>query len=97
MLSGMPLTTQALGLLPDSACVVTANHASYLDGIILTAALPPNFSFVIKKEMTKMPVVHYLLRRIGSQFVERFNPARGAGDALRIMRAAGKGDDLATG
>jgi 1-acyl-sn-glycerol-3-phosphate acyltransferase len=93
--TGMRLTTQALGSMPDTACVVISNHASYLDGIILTAALPPNFSFVIKKEVTNIPVVHYLLRRIGSQFVERYNPAGGARDALRIMRAAGKGDELA--
>ena len=32
-------------------CVVVANHASYLDGIILTAALPAGFTYLVKREM----------------------------------------------
>ena len=37
--------------LPPGQCVVVCNHASYLDGVVLTAALPPQFGFVIKREM----------------------------------------------
>ncbi|HSC48616.1 MAG TPA: hypothetical protein VLG68_11075, partial [Gammaproteobacteria bacterium] len=40
-LAGLPLRTQGLDHLPAEACIVAANHASYLDGVILTAALPP--------------------------------------------------------
>jgi 1-acyl-sn-glycerol-3-phosphate acyltransferase len=73
---------------------VVANHASYLDGVILTAALPPSFSFVIKREITAVPLAHLLLRRLGSEFVERFDRHRGASDARRIMRRAREGDAL---
>jgi 1-acyl-sn-glycerol-3-phosphate acyltransferase len=31
--------------------VVVANHASYLDGVVLQAVLPPSFSFVIKRNV----------------------------------------------
>jgi len=81
--------------LPAEPCIVAANHASYLDGLVLTAALPPRFSFVIKREMTRIPVAHYLLRRLGSQFVERFDTRRGAADARRILGLAEARQSLA--
>jgi 1-acyl-sn-glycerol-3-phosphate acyltransferase len=37
--------------LPAGNCVVVANHASYLDGVLLKGYLPWRFSFVIKGEM----------------------------------------------
>ena len=52
-LTGIPLTVTEIGRLPPECCVVVANHASYLDGVVLTAALPARFSFVIKREMTR--------------------------------------------
>lgn len=89
--------TRVTGLehLPEEPCIVVANHASYMDGLVLTAALPPRFSFVIKREMTRVPVAHFLLRRIGSQFVERFDTRRGAADARRILALAGSRQSLA--
>jgi 1-acyl-sn-glycerol-3-phosphate acyltransferase len=87
-LTATPIRVSGLEHLPAAGCVVVANHASYLDGIILTAVLPPRFAFVIKREMTQVPLAHFLLRRIGSLFVERFNRQRGAVDARRILRRA---------
>jgi 1-acyl-sn-glycerol-3-phosphate acyltransferase len=81
--------------LPAEPCIVVANHASYLDGIILVAVLPPRFSFVIKREMTRVPLAHFLLRRIGSVFVERFDTRRGASDARRMLGLAEGKRDMA--
>jgi 1-acyl-sn-glycerol-3-phosphate acyltransferase len=87
-LTATRVTVVGLHHLPPSGCIVVANHASYLDGVVLTAALPPRFSFVIKREVTRVPLVHFLLRRIGSEFVTRFDAERGAVDARRIVRQA---------
>jgi len=81
--------------LPAGGCVAVANHASYLDGVLLTAVLPPRFTFVIKREMTEVPFANFLLQRIGSEFVERFDRSRGAVDARRIMGHARRREALA--
>jgi 1-acyl-sn-glycerol-3-phosphate acyltransferase len=74
--------------------VVVCNHASYLDGIVLTAALPPQFGFVIKREMAEVPLAGALLKRLGSQFVERFDRQRSAADARRVLRSASQGNSV---
>lgn len=81
--------------LPASDCVVVANHASYVDGFLLKAFLPARFSFVIKGEMRNIPLVHFLLRRAGSRFVERNNSSGSTRDARGIVRAAKNGQSLA--
>lgn len=82
-------------LLPEGPCVVVANHASYLDGVVLKASLPARFCFVIKKEVSRIPIAGMLLRRIGSEFVDRFNRHAGAMDARRLLKAADAGQALA--
>jgi len=94
-LAGMPLTVRGAARLPDTPCVVVANHASYLDGVILKAALPAHFCFVIKKEMVRVPLAGALLRGIGSEFVDRFNRHSGGMDARRLIRTASGGQSLA--
>jgi 1-acyl-sn-glycerol-3-phosphate acyltransferase len=95
LLAGMPVKIVGASLLPDQPCVVVANHSSYLDGVILKAALPARFSFVIKKEMVRVPLAGALLRRIGSEFVDRFNRHSGGMDARRLIRTATGGQSLA--
>lgn len=92
--AGMPLTVRSPERIPAGQCVVVCNHASYLDGIVLTAALPPRFAFVIKREVSGIPVVGALLRRLGSQFVERFDRQKSAADARRLLRNATQGQSV---
>ncbi|HKD54070.1 MAG TPA: lysophospholipid acyltransferase family protein [Steroidobacteraceae bacterium] len=94
LLAGMPLTVRFAERLPPGQCVVVCNHASYLDGIVLTAALPSRFAFVIKREMAAVPLAGAVLRRLGSEFVERFNRQRGARDTRRVLRNALQGHAL---
>lgn len=91
---GLRLEVEGLGRLPDGSCVVVANHASYLDGIVMKAALPPRFSFVIKREASSTPVLGFLLRRIGSEFVDRHDAGGRRRDASRLLRKAERGHAL---
>jgi 1-acyl-sn-glycerol-3-phosphate acyltransferase len=95
LLTGSAPSVSGMALLPEGASVVVANHASYLDGVLLTAVLPPRFQFVIKREMTEVPLAHFFLRRIGSLFVDRSDARKGANDARRILQTASAGGSLA--
>ncbi|MDH3901545.1 MAG: AMP-binding protein, partial [Gammaproteobacteria bacterium] len=91
----IPLHVRGLDRLPrDQACIVVANHASYLDGITLVAALPVNFGFVAKAELEKRFIPRIFLRRIGAVFVERFDKQRGVADARRIAQKVHAGQSL---
>jgi 1-acyl-sn-glycerol-3-phosphate acyltransferase len=92
--AGIPLGIEGLERLPKEPCVVVANHASYIDGIVAAAALPPEFAFVIKKEMVRVPLASLLLRRLGSAFVERFDRHKGGADARRVWKLAAEGQSL---
>jgi len=92
-LVGMRVVTRGLELIRPP-CVVVANHASYLDGVVMVAVLPPNFSFVIKREMSAVPLAGTLLRRIGAEFIERRDRLAGARDTRRLLRLAASGQAL---
>ncbi|MFI4890985.1 MAG: lysophospholipid acyltransferase family protein [Steroidobacterales bacterium] len=93
-LARIPFQVVGLEHLPGTPCVVVANHASYIDGLVASAALPPDFAFVIKKEMVAVPLASTLLRRLGSEFVERFDRHKGAADARRVLRRAADGQSM---
>ena len=93
-LSATPLRAEGLANLPPGPCVIVANHASYLDGILLTAILPGRFSFVAKREFTVSFIARVFLQHIGAEFVERFDLARGVEDARLLARAARAGRRL---
>ncbi len=92
--AGMPLVVKRAERIPEGQCVIVSNHASYLDGLVFTAALPPRFGFVIKREMERVPMAGTLLKRLGHEFVERFNRNRGGVDARRVLRTATNGHSL---
>lgn len=94
-LIGRPIRVAGADHLPDEPCVVVANHASYLDGIILKASLPARFTFLIKSGMTTVPLAGFLLRRIGSAFVNRDDDAHRLRTGRQLLKAAVKGESLA--
>jgi 1-acyl-sn-glycerol-3-phosphate acyltransferase len=62
---------------------------------VLFGFMPPRFSFVIKGEMKKFPIVGFLLQRVGARFVERFDASGSARDARHLLKAASAGESLA--
>ncbi len=92
-LAAMRVRVHGLEQLP-AACVVVANHCSYLDGVVLAAILPSRFGFVIKREMAQVPFAGMLLRRIGVEFVERRAKDQLMRDTRRLLRQAQRGASL---
>ncbi|MBT6276800.1 MAG: AMP-binding protein, partial [Chromatiales bacterium] len=55
------------------ACVLVANHQSYLDGMVLLGLLPRTPRFLVKGDLQGSTALSRPLRRIGTLFVERFD------------------------
>ncbi len=78
------------------AKLLVANHASYLDSLVLIAALPaPGWRFVAKRELIRSFWSRVLLQKLGCEFVERFDLQQGLADAERLAEAARQGHRLA--
>lgn len=91
---GVRVNVQGIDNLPPDNCIVVANHASYVDGMLLNGYLPSRIGFVIKGEMRDIPVAHFLLRRTGSKFVERKEAVGSSRDARQMVKAAVDGESL---
>lgn len=70
-LTGAELTVRGLDRMPNGPAVIVSNHASHLDGPGLALALPRPIFFVVKKELTRIPVFGQGLLAIGSIKVDR--------------------------
>jgi len=91
-LSGTRMTVHGLDhLSADQPLILVANHASYLDSLILAAILPVPVRFVAKAELANRFLVRTLLARLETLLVERFDAAKGVEDARRIAEFAAAG------
>ncbi|QKE40381.1 MAG: AMP-binding protein [Ferrovum myxofaciens] len=93
-LSGMPFLVRGVENLPTGACVLAVNHASYLDGILVVAALSRQFSFVAKSELKDQFIPRIYLQHIGTEFVERFEFERSVEDVTRLLEMVRAGQSL---
>ncbi len=78
----------------SSPCIVVANHASYLDGLVLSFILPGALGYVVKRELAGNFFTRVFLQRIGAEFVERFDARRGVEDIKHLQAVARKGESL---
>jgi 1-acyl-sn-glycerol-3-phosphate acyltransferase len=79
---------------PHKAQIIVANHASYLDGFILTAALDLPIHFIVKGELARNTPVRVMLQRFGVEFVDRFNANKGTSDVNRIAAKSRNGQSI---
>jgi 1-acyl-sn-glycerol-3-phosphate acyltransferase len=74
--------------------LLAVNHASYLDGVALTALLPPDFAFVAKRELEDSFFTRVIMRRLGALLVERFDVVQSAGEVPKAAAALAGGESL---
>ena len=74
--------------------VIAVNHASYLDGLVLLAALRERgYSFAAKRELSRSLVPRLFLRSIGTDFVERTHIEARRGRRLASRRVGARRTD----
>jgi 1-acyl-sn-glycerol-3-phosphate acyltransferase len=93
-LTGCRLEVSGLEHLDGSPCVIVANHASYIDGFVLVAALPEPVRFVAKAELGSGRGLRWLFERLDTEFVERFETGRSVSDAKQLAGRATLGAPL---
>jgi 1-acyl-sn-glycerol-3-phosphate acyltransferase len=94
-LSGCGLSVDGAANLEGlGAAVLVANHASYVDSVVLMAALPVEFRFVAKRRLLRYPVIGTLIERAGHLPVEKADVARRLAGADEITRALREGRSL---
>ncbi|MBU0680628.1 MAG: AMP-binding protein [Proteobacteria bacterium] len=74
--------------------VLVANHLSYLDALVLAAALPVNFSFVAKAELQERLLFRIFMSRLAVEFVERSDVEQGVSATRRIVQNGSRGKSL---
>ena len=74
--------------------VLAANHASYLDVVVLLAGLPIDFRFVAKRELGSVPLIGRIIRKVGHLTVERTRVSQSVSDAERVTGALRGGQSV---
>ena len=64
------LTSEVRGTPPEGAVMIAAKHQSFFDIIMLCSVLP-SFKFIMKKELTRTPVLGWFALKIGCVPVDR--------------------------
>jgi 1-acyl-sn-glycerol-3-phosphate acyltransferase len=93
-LTGTPVTLHGLDRLQDGPSVVVANHPSWLDGLALTTMLPHSFRFVAGEALANEGPIGFVLKRLGCEFVERYDREHGVADTDRVVALVKGGQSL---
>ena len=80
--------------LPEKSAILVVNHSSYLDSLVITAAVPGRLSFVAKEELSRQWVAGSFLRRLGTLFARRTMASGGVEDTEHQREAARAGERI---
>jgi 1-acyl-sn-glycerol-3-phosphate acyltransferase len=75
--------------------MIVANHASYIDTIVLMAALPSDVRFIAKRALAGYPLLGTVLRRAEHITIEKADFSQQLAGADQITQALGRGLSIA--
>jgi len=81
-------------LTQKNTVIYAANHASYIDSIILLSLLPKTTRFVGKKELLSTPILRTFMRKLNYLPVDRFDISKGIEDTKEIESALKAGHPI---
>ena len=73
-----PFSVEGVENLPAGSYVLASNHASYLDSMLLFAAIPADLTFAAKREFENHFVTRVLMKRLGTVFLDKSVTERAA-------------------
>ncbi|MBR1279234.1 AMP-binding protein [Bradyrhizobium sp. AUGA SZCCT0283] len=89
-LAAMGVSVSIIGIerIASRRAMLTFNHSSYMDALVLAAVLPGEPAIVAKKELSGQLMAGSLLRRLGIPFVERYDVSGSLTDAEALIALA---------
>ncbi len=77
---------------PPHSVILVANHASYLDSLVLSTAIPGPLAFVAKQDLAGQSVAGPFLRRLGTLFARRMDTQGGLRDTEHMRQRTRDGE-----
>ena len=93
---GVPVSVAGRDRNPRGNAMFVFNHSSYMDALVLSAILPGEPVYVVKRELGRQFFAGPFLRRLGALFVERYDVSTSLADAEAIIAAARQGRNIST-
>lgn len=87
--NGLKVQVTGLERIPEGPCVFIANHVSWIDIWVLVACLPGRARFLAKRELLRVPVFGWAMRRAGHIPIDRQNhraALEAYAEAVRLIR-----------
>lgn len=94
VLIGMPVFTKHIKW-PKQKGVYVANHASYLDAVVLFCTLPSQVYFIGKKEVFGYPFIGRIAKTMGTITVDRYDFTKNLEDTKKITTLVEQGKSIA--
>ena len=82
--TGIGVSLEAADNMPEPPFLLMSNHQSALDIFVLLSGLPVSFKFIAKRELFRIPVFGWAMRRAGYISIDRDNPR----EALKAIEEA---------
>jgi 1-acyl-sn-glycerol-3-phosphate acyltransferase len=87
VICGIKVAFQGLEHIPEGACLIAAKHQSALETLALTT-ITRDFSYVLKKELTAIPIFGWYLKGAEQIAIDRSKRAQALPDLIQQVREA---------
>jgi 1-acyl-sn-glycerol-3-phosphate acyltransferase len=91
---GVPVAVTGLDGVPRGNAMLAFNHSSYMDALVLSAVLPGEPLYVVKRELAGQIFAGPFLRRLGVLFVERYDVSASLADTEAVIVGARQGRNI---
>ena len=89
-----PSVTGAEHLAGVGAAILAANHASYIDSVVLMATIPTDFRFLAKRRLADYPLIGTVIRKAGHATIEKATVAQQLSSADILARLLREGRQM---
>jgi 1-acyl-sn-glycerol-3-phosphate acyltransferase len=76
------------------AAILAANHASYIDSVVLMATIPTDFRFLAKRRLADYPLIGSVIRKVGHITIEKATVAQQLSSADILARLLREGRQM---